>query len=224
MNTETGEIRRLNDEQLAILNGKKPGLWVPIQDRELERILRKLSKRERKIVMAHVKPTHALADYQTALTDEPAKPEPIEDVGEPTAFEKEYGEIAGLLRNRASAYSMSPTLTNDFRYAAYPDEDSPDMGWDAVLDRNAAHKIESLTKQLEGHEGLIADLAVDVRSWLEEFEPDGHFTVKDDSEAYGFEESVALLHRADEATGGEYLFGESGDKSLARLKAKGGTA
>ena len=86
---------------------------------------------------------------------EPAKPEPIEDVGEPTAFEKEYGEIAGLLRNRASAYSMSPTLTNDFRYAAYPDEDSPDMGWDAVLDRNAAHEIESLRSQREAHEGAL---------------------------------------------------------------------
>ena len=64
MNTETGEIRELTDEQLAILNGEKPNLWVPIQDKELERVLRKLSKKERKVVMARIKPVAApqLAD------------------------------------------------------------------------------------------------------------------------------------------------------------------
>lgn len=54
MNTETGEIRLLTDEQITLLNKEKPNLWVPI-DKELERVLRKLSKKERKIVMARIK-------------------------------------------------------------------------------------------------------------------------------------------------------------------------
>lgn len=54
MNTETGEIKQITYEEMMRLNSAKPNLWVPITDPELERVLRKLSKKERKVVMRHI--------------------------------------------------------------------------------------------------------------------------------------------------------------------------
>jgi hypothetical protein len=103
MNTETFEIREVTNEELALLNRDKPNLWVPIENKEFARVLRKLSKKERKVVMSQVEQARQV------------KAHVIEQEGLRKEVEQEHTILCGLLVDAVSALGC---ILVDFQDAA----------------------------------------------------------------------------------------------------------